>query len=991
MKKLLSLITLLACAGSLYAAGAGTLTPSSVGFESNEGYAADTVISNTLQEAGNTEGNYQWWSAGSDEGETGTIKLYNVAAEPPAEEGGEEATPASETEAGLPKYNYGEQNVGNFVNLGSGDQYLNVETTTGKPLYRTLATWNNNFLWVKTNENGEKEIWDSTGDPDPAEQGTVWQKEYQVNSLADIAGVEIGSEGKVIDTLVQFTASETAPELADGDKLVVWLKQQTEDDKPTDWQDQIKVDTKYTYTWTDQTTEVETNYVHQGDEALSAEEMETKGIPAGTEPKVEDVIEANVWPCFTNLMVTAGQLASDGTVDTNTFTISANEGVLPDKWYRLTIRAIENVTTYNSKQSGFAIYLDGVAVKCLDNDYESKLLNDFDVANLSSTAKGLYDNKELFISAVSATSGASVLTAVGFDGTGKIDDLTINTVEAGPQFAMGKRIFKVEWDNGLTGFTIVAKGSDGNDITNETFSVEGGAVAKEFDFAAGAETYVISNLAFASGSKLSEVTATGATMAETSGVYSFTGLDFAPVVKIGVDTVLATVDGTEYSNFADAIAAATNGVDGTTLELAADITLDGTSICVENEDDVLVIDLKGHNILYANPQEDANKGGYYPMFYVVDGKLTIKDSVGGGVVGFATEEDLGTGAYLVDGLKYNEPVLDENGEQVYKGQVIIGDQTDKGATFDGIVNGSSKIWSGKFDYVANSSPFDADGNVTDLWEVWTFIEEPAVVESSELVASEEKNEEGVPLYWVVTQGDTPVVPEPTDPVITINVADATNATVTVDGVAYNAGATYKYTGTPVVIVATAFDGFTYTGVTAEGWTIAGDGTTATNTVSGITADVTVNVPAALVKAPEGPTRWEDVDGDTEVSNVVNTATYEALTNANANSMVTAVDIKTWALKHNVSFATGGILVSAEALMLNCADNPTAIAAAKDDFKVDGTIFNQIMANLTDLTKVNFSTLATTYPCAAFRVKEVMLGEGEPSENAKFYKLEMTLK
>ena len=144
MKKLLSLITLLACAGSLYAAEAGTLTPSSVGFESNEGYVADTVISNTLQETGKT--NYQWWSAGSDEGETGTIKLYNVAAEPPAEGGGEEATPASETEAGLPKYNYGEQNVGNFQNLGVGDQYLNVETTTGKPLYRTLAPWNNNLL-----------------------------------------------------------------------------------------------------------------------------------------------------------------------------------------------------------------------------------------------------------------------------------------------------------------------------------------------------------------------------------------------------------------------------------------------------------------------------------------------------------------------------------------------------------------------------------------------------------------------------------------------------------------------------------------------------------------------------------------------------------------------------------------------------------------------------------------------------------------------------
>lgn len=995
MKKLLSLITLLACAGSLYAAEAGTLTPSSVTFEEDQGYVADTVISNTLQEVGKATGEYQWWSAGSDEGETGTIKLYDVAVENPSEgeegEGGE-AAPASETEAGLPKYNYANQTEGDFRNLGPGNQYLNVETTTGKPLYRTLATWKNSFRWVKTEESGEKTYWTDDGDPSVEEQGTEWQKEYQVTNVTDIAGVEIGSEGKVIDTLVQFTASETAPELADGDKLVVWLKQQTEDDKPTDWEDEIKVGTKYTYTWTDEPTEVETNYVHQGDEALSAEEMEAKGIPAGTEPQVEDVMEDNVWPCFTNLMVTAGQLASDGTVVKQDFKVS--ESVEPDKWYRLTIRAIENVTTYNSKQSGFAIYLDGVAVACMDDDYAEKLLDSFEVEKLSSTAKDLYNNKQLFISAVSSTSGASVLTAVGFDGTGKIDDLTINTVENGPQFAMGKRLFKVEWDNGLTGFTIVAKGSDGNDITNETFSVEGGAVAKEFDFAAGAETYVISNLTFASGSKVSEVTATGATMAETSGVYSFTGLDFAPVVKIGVATILAYVGGKEYSSFEDAIkVAATNGVDGATLELAADITLDGTSICVGDGEN-LVIDLKGHDILYANPQYDDAKGNPFPLFYVTTGKLTILDSVGGGVVGYATQNDAELGAVLVEGLVYNnelkdengDPVVDENGDFKYIGQVIVGDQTDAGATFDGIVNGLTEIWSGKFDYVANSI-------LDDQSESLVFFEQNAVVTTSVISASEEQDEEGAPLYWVVTQsagGEDPD-PEPTEYTITISGVGAANATVTVNDVVYPANATYTYTGNDVVIVAAANTDYTYSGVSADGWEIAVDGTTATYTVSGITEDVTVNVPAAVVKAPQGPTSWDNVDGDTEVSNVVNTATYEALTNANANSMVTAVDIKTWALKHNVSFATGGILVSVEALMLNCADEPAVIAAAKDDFKVDDTIFNQIMANLTDLTKVNFSSLATTYPCAAFRVKEVTLGEAEASENAKFYKLEMTLK
>lgn len=980
MKKLLSLITLLACAGSLYAAEAGTLTPSRVGFESNEGYAADTVISNTLQEAGNTEGFYQWWSAGSDEGETGTIKLYDVAVEPPAEEGGEEVTPASETEAGLPRYDYGTQNVGNFVNLGSGNQYLNVETTTGKPLYRTLATWNNNFLWVKTNENGEKVSWTDDGDPAVEEQGTVWQKEYQVTNITNIAGVEIGSEGKVIDTLVQFTASETAPELADGDKLVVWLKQQTEDDKPVDWQDQIKVATEYTYTWTDETAG-EKSHVYRGDEALSADDMALAGIPAGTEPKVEDVMEAHVWPCYTNLMVTAGKLNGNSfTVVKQDFKVS--ESVEPDKWYRLTIRAIENVTSITgANQPGFAIYLDGKPVACMDNDYQAKLFEEFDVAQLSSTAKDLYDNKQLFISAVSSDKiGATALTAVGFDGTGKIDDLTIDTVEAGPQFAMGKRLFKVEWDNGLTGFTIVAKDSDDNDITNETFSVEGAAVAKEFEIPNNATKYEISAFEFAPGSTLSEVTANGgATLANSdsdNNIYSFTISDtaFAPVVKFGVATTLAYVEGIEkgFSNFATAIAAAIEG--GKKLTLAADITL--TAPVTVLADQTLVINLAGNDLVYNPSAEHANDeaaASYKPMFAVsANGSLTILDEEGGGKVAFAA--DAPEGIIGVTLLVENE------------GEFVVGSSSDVGATFEGMISAITTIYSGYFDGVYCSDL----ANGTE-----TFVFTTAIAEGSSNGRSEELHPDNFdgstyPLYWIVSNnggGETPDDPEPTEYTITISGVDAANATVEVDDVAYDANATYKYTDTAVVIVATANDGYTYTGVTAEGWAIAGDGTTATNTVSGITANVTVNVPAALQKAdePEGPTSWEEVTKDMEVSQVVDSASKDAFT----GSGVTARDIADWAVTHNVEFSANGISVTPEALMLNCANTAAAIATAKEAFKVDDTILERIMANLEDITKVNLNEIKAQYPYANIVLEKVPLAGA--SENAEFFKLKMTLK
>jgi hypothetical protein len=246
-----------------------------------------------------------------------------------------------------------------------------------------------------------------------------------------------------------------------------------------------------------------------------------------------------------------------------------------------------------------------------------------------------------------------------------------------------------------------------------------------------------------------------------------------------------------------------------------------------------------------------------------------------------------------------------------------------------------------------------------------------------------------PLYWIVSNsgagGETP--PETTDPVITINVADATNATVTVDGVGYSADATYKYTGNDVVIVATANNGYTYTDdVEADaGWTIAGDGTKATYTVSGITANVEVTVPVAVVKAPQGPTKWEDVTKDTQVSDVVDSDSQKAL----AGSGVTVLEIKAWAQNHSVSLADGPISVTAEALMLNCPNTAKDIADAKEAFKVDDTILERIMANLEDITKVNLSEIKAQYPYANIVLEKVPLAGA--SENAEFFKLKMTLK
>lgn len=110
--------------------------------------------------------------------------------------------------------------------------------------------------------------------------------------------VEIGS-GVYFDTMVQFTATDTAPALADGDKLVVWL--------------------------------------YGSDEA--------DGLFGAT----------------TGLVVTAGYLADvENNIEKKNYFVGGN--IEPNSWHRLTIKSLANISTAVTAPAGFVVFIDGVAV-----------------------------------------------------------------------------------------------------------------------------------------------------------------------------------------------------------------------------------------------------------------------------------------------------------------------------------------------------------------------------------------------------------------------------------------------------------------------------------------------------------------------------------------------------------------------------------------------------------------------------------------------------
>lgn len=234
------------------------------------------------------------------------------------------------------------------------------------------------------------------------EGGTLWRSLAVGNTHGEGIGGRLGAAqalpagGLYIDTMVQFTPTEDggAPETTGGDKLAIWLNVET------------------------------------------GEGLET--------PVTNLCVKANAYT-----LGEAGPMAA-----ATTFPLVPADGsalsINPGTWYRLTVKAVANAlaTDENGIIPAFEIRVDGALMKAASGLPFSEFFGEFVAEGLQAA----YGQNALFPSLQEmGGAGASItLQAVGFKGSGALDNLAIT--EAEPQPTPGPE-FAVDW--GASGVTAV--------------------------------------------------------------------------------------------------------------------------------------------------------------------------------------------------------------------------------------------------------------------------------------------------------------------------------------------------------------------------------------------------------------------------------------------------------------------------------------------------------------------------------------------------------
>lgn len=224
------------------------------------------------------------------------------------------------------------------------------------------------------------------------EGGTLWRSLAVGNTHGEGIGGRLGAAqalpagGLYIDTMVQFTPTENggAPETTGGDKLAIWLNVET------------------------------------------GEGLET--------PVTNLCVKANAYT-----LGEAGPMAA-----ATTFPLVPADGsalsINPGTWYRLTVKAVANAlaTDENGIIPAFEIRVDGALMKAASGLPFSEFFGEFVAEGLQAA----YGQNALFPSLQEmGGAGASItLQAVGFKGSGALDNLAFSETEPqptpGPEFAV---------------------------------------------------------------------------------------------------------------------------------------------------------------------------------------------------------------------------------------------------------------------------------------------------------------------------------------------------------------------------------------------------------------------------------------------------------------------------------------------------------------------------------------------------------------------------
>ena len=399
-------------------------------------------------------------------------------------------------------------------------------------------------------------------------------------------------------------------------------------------------------------------------------------------------------PGVTNLYVTAAAGATgEAKPEAANFTISVGDDFDFDAWHRITVRSLV-ANTDDAKVAGFVVFVDGVQVACSDEDYADKLGEGL---TLTTEAAKFAAQKQLFIGLVYGTD-ATMLTALGFSGTGAADDVAITDAANAPQFAKGEKVFTLTWNpEQVTGVKV-----------NETDAGDTGSFTLPLDDSVTTVTIAGKPV---SGFMITELTSD---VGDVDGMV-ITDVTESATAQLKSAAVAYTIDGTPYADFESALEAAIDAGEPTTIKVAA--TGAGWTDMAEiiEADADVTLDLNGKTLTFADYEVET-------VFYASAGKLTVIDSVGGGKIAVT----LADGYTSFAGVFYAEEA----------GTITIGAaEGDEGITVDGQavadLNGG-KIYFGSFSKDDNNAEtlaaLLADGENYEIAEngnYWTVQEKQA--------------------------------------------------------------------------------------------------------------------------------------------------------------------------------------------------------------------------------------------------------------------------
>ena len=180
----------------------------------------------------------------------------------------------------------------------------------------------------------------------------------------------------------------------------------------------------------------------------------------------------------TNLCVYAAVCsAEDGSIFPTKFTLTNAPKINPETWYRLTVKIIPGVAAYGSVP-GFMIYIDGVLMQ---SDVagiiaESDLENFIDDPAILDAV-----NKKAIFCSVATVDNNNSICAVGFKGSGKVDDFAVTYDTPAFLTSTGALDFTLTWDENVSAVSYTI-GETTTEITGDTFA----AGTTTFQVAAGA-------------------------------------------------------------------------------------------------------------------------------------------------------------------------------------------------------------------------------------------------------------------------------------------------------------------------------------------------------------------------------------------------------------------------------------------------------------------------------------------------------------------------